>query len=78
MCADARRMSGLKDVRLKKGQHKCYYLELEKDNGFEPFLLGEGTCKWHLINSDSFSSKDSVSVGPRARDLGLGKDSRNE
>ncbi len=63
-------------MRLRKRQHKCYFLELEKDNGFKPSL--EGTCKSQLINSDTFSSKDSVSVGPRPRDLGPGKGSRNK
>jgi hypothetical protein len=34
--------------------------------------------KGHLINSYNFASKDNVDVGPRPRDLRLGKESKNK
>jgi hypothetical protein len=51
------------------------FLLEEKDNGCKCCLLNAMKGE---KNSHNFSSKDNVDVGPRPRDLRVGKESKNK
>lgn len=65
------------DWFLKK-QHKCFIGCEKKTIYVNAYYWIQWKGKGHLINSHNFTSKDNVDVGPRPRDLRLGKESKNK